>query len=107
MTGWGKDAFGKVGNFQQVLKRVEVPMVRKSTCENSLQDTRLGRGFRLHDGMSCAGGEEGKDACKVRNTIILSKQIIISILVPQPNKTIDCLYHLVCLDCILYIFILK
>jgi len=64
VTGWGKDAFGTTGNFQKILKKVEVPVVRKSACENVLQDTRLGRNFRLHDGMTCAGGEEGKDACK-------------------------------------------
>lgn len=64
VTGWGKDAFGTSGSFQKILKRVEVPVVRKSSCEHALQDTRLGRSFRLHDGMSCAGGEQGKDACK-------------------------------------------
>lgn len=64
VTGWGKDAFGSSGSFQKILKKVEVPMVHKSSCEHALQDTRLGRTFRLHDGMSCAGGEEGKDACK-------------------------------------------
>jgi len=64
VTGWGKDAFGKIGNFQKILKKVEVPMVGKRTCEHALKDTRLGRSFRLHDGMICAGGEEGKDACK-------------------------------------------
>ena len=64
VTGWGKDAFGSSGNFQKILKKVEVPIVRKNQCEYALQDTRLGRGFKLHKGMSCAGGEEGKDACK-------------------------------------------
>ncbi|KAF2361935.1 Serine proteases trypsin domain [Trinorchestia longiramus] len=64
VTGWGKDAFGKVGSFQNLLKKVQVPMVRKSSCETALQRTRLGRSFKLTDGMSCAGGEEDKDACK-------------------------------------------
>lgn len=64
VTGWGKDTFGKVGKFQAVLKKVDVPVIRKSQCEDALRRTRLGRSFRLHDGMSCAGGEEGKDACK-------------------------------------------
>ena len=29
-----------------------------------LKQTRLGPGFQLHEGFICAGGEEGKDACK-------------------------------------------
>ena len=33
-------------------------------CERMLQNTKLGFDFTLHDGFMCAGGEEGKDACK-------------------------------------------
>ena len=33
-------------------------------CENMLKRTRLGPSFQLHQGFICAGGEEGKDACK-------------------------------------------
>ena len=29
-----------------------------------LKSTRLGPNFQLHEGFICAGGEEGKDACK-------------------------------------------
>ena len=29
-----------------------------------IQETRLGPSFLLHPGFLCAGGEEGKDACK-------------------------------------------
>jgi secreted trypsin-like serine protease len=29
-----------------------------------LKRTRLGPSFQLHQGFICAGGEEGKDACK-------------------------------------------
>ena len=29
-----------------------------------LKGTRLGPSFKLHEGFICAGGEEGKDACK-------------------------------------------
>ena len=64
MTGWGKDAFVG-GNYQHVLKEVEVPVIPDGVCENNLRRTRLGPGFSLHQGFLCAGGEEGKDACKV------------------------------------------
>ena len=29
-----------------------------------MKQTRLGADFSLHPGFLCAGGEEGKDACK-------------------------------------------
>nr|CAD7449297.1 unnamed protein product [Timema bartmani] len=63
-TGWGKDAFGDYGKYQNILKEVDVPMVSQQHCQSQLQQTRLGYDFKLHPGMICAGGEEGKDACK-------------------------------------------
>jgi hypothetical protein len=44
---------------------VDVPVVGNAECENKLRRTRLGYDFKLHSGFLCAGGEEGKDACKV------------------------------------------
>lgn len=64
-TGWGKDAFGDFGKYQNILKEVDVPVVSHQQCERQLQQTRLGYDFKLHQGFVCAGGEEGKDACKV------------------------------------------
>lgn len=65
-TGWGKDAFGDFGKYQNILKEVDVPVVSHHQCQSQLQQTRLGYDFKLHPGFVCAGGEEGKDACKVR-----------------------------------------
>jgi len=45
---------------------VDVPVISNRQCETQLQQTRLGYDFKLHNGFLCAGGEEGKDACKVR-----------------------------------------
>lgn len=70
MTGWGKDAFGSSGNFQFILKEVEVPVWGNKGCEASLRKTRLGKSYKLDEGMVCAGGEEGKDACKVRKDFL-------------------------------------
>ena len=63
-TGWGKDAFGDFGKYQNILKEVDVPVVSHQQCERQMQQTRLGYDFKLHQGFVCAGGEEGKDACK-------------------------------------------
>ncbi|CAL4069647.1 unnamed protein product [Meganyctiphanes norvegica] len=64
VTGWGKDAFGSDGKFQKILKEVSVPVVDHHQCQDTLRTTRLGRSYSLDQGMLCAGGEEGKDACK-------------------------------------------
>lgn len=63
-TGWGKDAFGDFGKYQHILKEVDVPIIGQNQCLRQLQQTRLGYEFKLHPGFICAGGEEGKDACK-------------------------------------------
>ncbi|XP_066594930.1 uncharacterized protein [Prorops nasuta] len=63
-TGWGKDAFGDFGKYQNILKEVDVPVVSNQVCEHQMKRTRLGSSFNLHPGFICAGGEEGKDACK-------------------------------------------
>ncbi|XP_013146563.1 PREDICTED: serine protease 44 isoform X1 [Papilio polytes] len=63
-TGWGKDKFGKEGRYQVILKKVEVPVVDRNTCQEKLRSTRLGHFFELHTSFMCAGGEPGKDTCK-------------------------------------------
>lgn len=45
---------------------MDVPIVSNQQCQSQMQQTRLGYDFKLHPGFLCAGGEEGKDACKVR-----------------------------------------
>lgn len=65
VTGWGKDAFGHTGDYQQILKEVDVPVIDRHTCQYALQEARLGRDYHLPEGFICAGGEKGKDSCKV------------------------------------------
>ncbi|CAG0913587.1 unnamed protein product [Notodromas monacha] len=55
---------GKLGSYQEVLKRIDVPVVSNYECQHSLRDTKLGKYFRLHPSFICAGGEPEKDACK-------------------------------------------
>ena len=64
VAGWGKDAFGQRGDYQSVLRKVDVPIIGHSQCNARLRNTRLGPGFDLHAGFMCAGGEPGKDACE-------------------------------------------
>merc|ERR1719435_205977 len=63
-TGWGKDKFGSAGQYQVVLKEIDLPVVSNYECQDKLRRTRLGRRYRLHDSFLCAGGEAGKDTCK-------------------------------------------
>ena len=53
------------GEFQHVMKKVDLPVVPHAQCQEYLRKTRLGKHFRLHPNFLCAGGEEGKDACTV------------------------------------------
>jgi len=63
-TGWGKDKFGADGEYQVVLKEINLPVVDNRTCQDQLRKTRLGQRFRLHPSFICAGGVAGKDTCK-------------------------------------------
>lgn len=63
VAGWGKDKFGKHGEYQRVLKKVEVPTWDNESCQNALRTTKLGRYFSLDWSFVCAGGEAGKDTC--------------------------------------------
>ncbi|XP_071520815.1 phenoloxidase-activating factor 2-like [Panulirus ornatus] len=59
--GWGKDAFE--GQYQVILKKVDLPLVEHKTCQEQLGAARLGYYFVLDKSFLCAGGEDGKDAC--------------------------------------------
>lgn len=63
-TGWGKNKFGKEGEYQVILKKIDLPVVGRQTCQANLRETRLGKYFVLHDSFICAGGEKDKDTCK-------------------------------------------
>ncbi|XP_053687815.1 phenoloxidase-activating factor 2-like [Sabethes cyaneus] len=59
---WGKDKFEQ-GRLQNILRRVEVPVVSHDQCQDAFRSTRLGPRFVLHDSYMCAGGEENVDVC--------------------------------------------
>merc|ERR550517_310467 len=62
-TGWGKDKFGDDGEYQVVLKEIDLPVVNDDDCQDSLRKTRLGGKFKLDSSFVCAGGVTGKDTC--------------------------------------------
>lgn len=64
VTGWGKNAFDRTGEYQRLLRSVYLPVISNNECEYNLRKTRLGPYFKLFDNFICAGGEEGVDACK-------------------------------------------
>ncbi|XP_043207781.1 phenoloxidase-activating factor 2-like [Amphibalanus amphitrite] len=53
-TGWGKDRFDS-GQYQTVLKQVELQRVGHEYCQQQLRTTRLGRRFLLDRSFTCAG----------------------------------------------------
>merc|ERR1711874_10087 len=63
-TGWGKDKFGSAGQYQVVLKEIDLPVVSNYEFQDKLRSTRLGQKYKLHDSFICAGGINGKDTCK-------------------------------------------
>jgi len=63
-TGWGKDKFGAEGEYQVILKEVDLPVVDQQGCEDQLKTTRLGERFKLDNSFLCAGGVKGKDTCR-------------------------------------------
>ena len=64
VAGWGKSAFGHLGEYQSVLKKVDLPVIGHSSCNSILKRTKLGQNYDLHAGFMCAGGERGKDSCE-------------------------------------------
>ncbi|KAE9536954.1 hypothetical protein AGLY_006761 [Aphis glycines] len=63
-SGWGKNIFGKAGEYQVILKSIDLPIVPRSPCLDLLRKTRLGPNYKLHESFICAGGEIGKDTCQ-------------------------------------------
>lgn len=60
--GWGKEnANSEI--YPHILKKIELPYMTNQRCQERLRETQLGRNFKLHHTLLCAGGEEGKDAC--------------------------------------------
>ena len=61
MSGWGKDTFGDGGNYQHLLKEVDLPVLDSRDCEKKLRRTRLGNDFVLHPGTTVIQPNQTKE----------------------------------------------
>ncbi|XP_066247173.1 phenoloxidase-activating factor 2-like [Euwallacea similis] len=62
-SGWGKNSFRK-GTYQPLLRKLDLPIVPRDYCVNTLRKVALGPYYTLHESFLCAGGENHKDTCK-------------------------------------------
>ena len=63
VTGWGKHKFGQEGKYQEILKKIELPVIDRQKCTEMFRKTRLGKYYILNESFICAGGETGVDSC--------------------------------------------
>ncbi|XP_044249500.1 phenoloxidase-activating factor 2-like isoform X2 [Drosophila takahashii] len=61
-AGWGKITF-QAHSYSSILKKVELPIVERKTCQDMLRRTKLGWSYNLAQSLICAGGESDKDTC--------------------------------------------
>ncbi|XP_043950498.1 inactive CLIP domain-containing serine protease A8 [Drosophila biarmipes] len=62
VAGWGKIAF-QDASFSSILKKLELPVLDRRTCQQQLRQTKMGRNYQLPESLICAGGEPNRDAC--------------------------------------------
>ncbi|XP_017013989.2 phenoloxidase-activating factor 2-like [Drosophila takahashii] len=62
VAGWGK-TYPTDPSHSTILKRVTLPIIKRSTCEQQLRRTNLGWSYQLPESLICAGGELNQDAC--------------------------------------------
>lgn len=71
LTGWGKNDFVPSGQYQAVMKQVDLPLVDYNTCLKQLRTTRLGNNFLLDpNSFTCAGGETAKGSLIIRSSTV-------------------------------------
>ncbi|KAK5647683.1 hypothetical protein RI129_002575 [Pyrocoelia pectoralis] len=63
-TGWGQKEFSGDGKNPIILKKVDLPIVDRESCQEQFRKTHLSSRFKLHDTYICAGGELNKGTCK-------------------------------------------
>lgn len=93
-TTWSRLIVGKEGRYQVILKKVELPVVPHDSCQNVLRQSRLGKYFLLDRSFICAGGEAGRDTCKVKLEIIPEYIILYSKILLQRNLSLSALHFI-------------
>lgn len=62
-TGWGTSIASN--EYSNQMKFLYLSVVNRTECTRKYKQSALGKGFRLHKSLLCAGGEAGRDTCKV------------------------------------------
>ncbi|GBP33123.1 Phenoloxidase-activating factor 2 [Eumeta japonica] len=63
-SGWGREKFGTNVAYRTQLKKFDLTLIDRYTCEELLQETRLGPFFKLHESFTCARDDSKKDKCQ-------------------------------------------
>uniref|UniRef100_A0A1W7R7Y0 Phenoloxidase-activating factor 2 n=1 Tax=Aedes albopictus TaxID=7160 RepID=A0A1W7R7Y0_AEDAL len=61
---WDRKNIGSQKKRSEVLKKIEVPVISRSKCQQLFRTTRLGPYFHFHKSFICAGGEAGVTMAK-------------------------------------------
>lgn len=62
VAGWGKEP--NTNGTTKVLKKVELPALAHKKCEELLGKALKKKNYVFPESLMCAGGEQGRDACK-------------------------------------------
>merc|ERR1712013_296519 len=74
-TGWGKDQFGAAGEYQVVLKEIDLPVVGHQECQDSLRRTRLGQNSNSTTLSSAREGWRGRIRARGTEAVPWSAQV--------------------------------
>lgn len=61
-SGWGSHSVG--GDVQTILKKIDLPILPRTTCQDLFRVLRKSPNYELHESYLCAGGLKGQDTCK-------------------------------------------
>lgn len=61
-SGWGAHTAG--GTEQTLLKKVDLPIVPRTLCQETFRALRKSDSYELHESYLCAGGQANQDTCK-------------------------------------------
>ncbi|KAH8321559.1 hypothetical protein KR074_008947, partial [Drosophila pseudoananassae] len=64
LAGWGKRKSSD-HHISPILRKINLPVVNKNTCQNQLRRTNLGLDYNLPVGVVCAGSGINNDACNI------------------------------------------
>lgn len=56
-------SLGPAGQYQAILREVELAVTPSDECQTALRTTNLGPKFNLHSSFICAGGQKDLDTC--------------------------------------------